>query len=158
MKYKKCFLIAPSGNIGKINLILAKKRLKKLGFNKIFYRKDIFSKYLSYAGDYMRRSKEINKAYSSKTDIIFAVIGGQGAVHLLPYISYDSVKKSKKIIIGFSDITLLLNVLYKKTKARCLHGPNIGKNNSLDKMTLEIMTKAINRENYEFLYHKNSLL
>jgi len=156
--YKKCFLIAPSGYVKQINIDLARKRLKELGFEKIIYKSNILSKYLSYAGDSVRRSNEINQAYSSDTDIISSIIGGQGAVHLLLNLDYDLIKKSKKIIIGFSDITILLNTIYQKTKTRCIHGPNLGKENEIDKLSLDILNKVINKENYQVSFLDKDIL
>lgn len=158
MKYKKCFLIAPSGYIEQTNLDLAKKRLKELGFEEIIYRIDILSKYLSYAGDYVRRSREIDEAFESSADIVFVVLGGQGAIQVLPYINYDLIKNTNKLIVGLSDATILLNTIHRKTGTRCLHGPNIGKNHDLNKKTLDILIKAINRENYEIFFQDENIL
>ncbi len=158
MRYKKCFLIAPSGNIILKNLSLAKERLKILGFNEIMYRKDILSKCLSYAGSHERRIQEINEAYSSDADVIFAVLGGQGAIHTIDKIDYDAIKNSKKIIVGLSDITIILNSIFKNTKTRCLHGPNIGKIENLNKKTVDFLNKAINKENYKILFKNEDIL
>ena len=113
-KEKKGFLIAHSGIVEKKNINLAEERLKKMGFSEVSYRKDIFLKHLDYAGDYKRRVLEINEAYSSNSDIIFAVRGGMGAVHVLHYLNYKLIKESSKILVGLSDVTILLNTINQK--------------------------------------------
>ncbi len=153
---KNAFLISTSGRINKKNLSFAKKRLKNLGF-KTFYRKDILSKHLSYAGDYRRRSQEINEAYSSSSRIIFAVLGGAGAIHLLSCLDYNLIKKSKKVLVGFSDVTILLNSIYQNTGARCLHGPNIGKSHKFDKKTVNCLIDVMNKKNYRVVFKEKDI-
>jgi len=158
MENKKCFLIAPSGYITQNNLDIAKKRLKNLGFEKIFYREDILSRHFDYAGSKKRRIAEINEAYSSEAEIIFSVIGGQGAIHLLEEIDYDLISKSKKILVGLSDITILLNSIYQKTGARCIHGSNIGKELAINEKTIKYLFKAIRKEPYEISFKQKDVV
>lgn len=49
--------------------------------------------------------------------------GGYGTGRLLEHIDYDLIKENPKILIGFSDITALLNAIYLKTGMVCFHGP-----------------------------------
>jgi len=146
--YEKAFLIAPSGFINKNNLILAEKRLKVIKFQKIYYRKDILSHYLEYAGYYKRRAEEINEAYSSSADVIFAVIGGMGAIHTLPFLDYELINNSNKTLVGSSDVTILLNTIHQRTNARCIHGPNIGKNISLSKKSMISLINVLNKKSF----------
>lgn len=39
--------------------------------------------------------------------------GGTGVADILPYLDYDLIRQNPKIITGYSDITVLLNVLYQ---------------------------------------------
>ncbi len=159
MKNKGIFLIAPSGNIDKKSLEISKKRSKKLGFSLINYRKDILSNHFDYAGDYKRRSKEINEAYDSiNYSIIVSVKGGMGALQILPYLNYRKIKKSNKILIGSSDITILLNAINKKTGSRCLHGPNLGNKDKFDNKTYNSLLDAINKKDYAISIKKKNIL
>jgi len=155
---KQVFLIAPSGNIEKKNLELSKKVLNEMGFKEILYRKDILSEFLGYAGNYQRRAREINEAYKSSAKIIFTVIGGMGAIHLLPYIDYELIKRKDKIIVGFSDVTLLLNAIHQKTGKRCLHGPNIGKDQKFDRKTIDCLVDVINKRSYRVRFKSQDIL
>lgn len=146
---KKVFLVAPSKAINSERLENAKKVLKRIGFLGI-HQEDITEKYLHYAGTPKRRADEINRAYSNEdSDLIFAIVGGMGAVHLLNFLNYKKIKKSNKIFVGYSDITILLNAIYQKTKSRCLHGPNMSKNfKEYHKKTFLCLFDAINKKNY----------
>ena len=56
---------------------------------------------------------------------IFCARGGYGSSRLLDKIHYDLIKKSSKIIVGYSDITSLLMAIHKKTGLVTFHGPMI---------------------------------
>ena len=154
---RKAFLIAPSRKISRKNLSFARKRLKYLGFLS-YSQENILSRYFYYAGSPKRRAQELNEAYKSSAEVIFSVLGGAGAVHILPYLDYDNIKKSNKILVGFSDITLLLNAIYQKTKTRCLHGPNLGNSKRFHIKTLKYLLNAINKENYQVFFKNKDIL
>ncbi len=154
---KKAFLVATSGSISKKNLNFAKRKLRDFGFVED-HRQDILSEYLFYAGNYKRRAQELNEAYKSFAEVIFSVRGGGGAVHLLPFLDYNEIKNSRKILVGSSDVTILLNTLFQKTKARCLHGPNIGKTKGFHNKTINCLLNAINKKNYCVLFKDKDVL
>lgn len=54
---------------------------------------------------------------------IIAARGGNHAGSLLPKIDYSLIKQNPKIIIGYSDMTVLLNSIYKETGLITFHGP-----------------------------------
>lgn len=56
-------------------------------------------------------------------EIIMASRGGYGWSRLLRKIDFDLIKKSNKILIGFSDFTLLNLSVLAKNNAISLHGP-----------------------------------
>jgi muramoyltetrapeptide carboxypeptidase len=49
--------------------------------------------------------------------------GGWGCARLLDKLDYELIKNNPKVLIGFSDITTLLNVIYAKTGLVTFHGP-----------------------------------
>lgn len=153
---KKIFLIAPSGYCSKKDLKQGTKNLKFLNFE-VKYNPDITKKFYYYAGTPERRSKEINKAYLDKeTSIIFGVRGGMGSIHLLDKLNYKKIKKSKKILIGYSDMTILLNSIYQKTGNRCLHGPT-AKSKGFHPKTINSLKDAINKKNYDIKIKKKDI-
>jgi muramoyltetrapeptide carboxypeptidase len=62
------------------------------------------------------------------------VKGGWGCGRVLDKIDYEQLKKNPKIILGFSDMTSLLNAIYQKTGLITFHGP-VG-NSSWEKFSL----------------------
>jgi muramoyltetrapeptide carboxypeptidase len=49
--------------------------------------------------------------------------GGYGCARLLPLLDYDLIRRNPKILIGYSDITALLNGIYARTGLVTMHGP-----------------------------------
>jgi len=56
-------------------------------------------------------------------DAVIAARGGFGVMRILPLLDYDEIRKQAKPIIGFSDITALVNSVYKKSNLVSFHGP-----------------------------------
>jgi muramoyltetrapeptide carboxypeptidase LdcA involved in peptidoglycan recycling len=54
---------------------------------------------------------------------IFCLTGGWGASRILPYLDYPLIRENPIALIGFSDITSLLNGNYAQTSLLTFHGP-----------------------------------
>lgn len=67
-------------------------------------------------GNGEKRGKELMDFYTN-TEItdIFDVSGGDLANELLPYLDYDLIQQSPIIFWGYSDLTTLINAIYKRT-------------------------------------------
>jgi muramoyltetrapeptide carboxypeptidase len=63
--------------------------------------------------------------YATREDInaIICGRGGYGAMRLLPMLDFKLIQDNPKIIIGFSDITALINAIQLKTGIITFHGP-----------------------------------
>lgn len=145
---KNVFLIAPSGYLSKEKFDNSIKNLKGWGFEKVKCLDSIKSKFYYYAGTSERRSKEVNTAYkNNETEIVFCARGGMGTVQIIPLLDYGLIRKSGKILIGFSDATILLNSIYQETGLRCLHGPMPFKK-EYDKKTISCLFQVLNKKNY----------
>ncbi len=156
---KSAFLIAPSFYCESEYLDLARDFLKRLGL-KPKHSLDILSRFGCYAGDFKRRVMEIDSAYKDKdSKYIFSINGGAGAVQVIDFLDYQEIKKSGKVLIGFSDVTILLNSIYKKTNARCIHGPNLNKKfDKFHKKTILSLIDALNKKNYKIKFLKKDVL
>ena len=72
------------------------------------------------------RAKDINNAFrDKKVKAIFASIGGNDSVRILPYLDLENIQKNPKIIIGYSDTSILLTYLNQKIGFVTLNGPSI---------------------------------
>ncbi|MBI4918636.1 LD-carboxypeptidase, partial [archaeon] len=58
------------------------------------------------------RAEDINKAFADKeVKAIFATIGGDDSVRILPFLNKKIIKSNPKILMGYSDTTTLLTYL-----------------------------------------------
>jgi len=57
---------------------------------------------------------DLEEAFSDNSDVVLALRGGCGLLHLLDKIDYELISKHKKPFFGYSDSTALQNALYAK--------------------------------------------
>ncbi len=121
-------VIAPSQSWGKRKYQRgyerAKERLESLGY-KVTYGKSV--KNVLHFGTATRedRANDFNEAYMDKNvKLVMALSGGWSANEVLPLIDWQVVITNPKPLIGFSDITILLNAIYAKTGVSGFLGPN----------------------------------
>ena len=133
------------------------KYLSRLGY-KVKLGKSIvpsegFYKYLS--GPDSKRINDLISFWCDKNvDAIFCLRGGYGTLRLLQDIDFNLIKKYKKIIIGFSDITVLLLSIFTKTSLITFHGPMLGikqEQNSIKKML-----SLLHNPKFHFSYQNKS--
>ncbi|MDZ4785443.1 MAG: LD-carboxypeptidase [bacterium] len=53
---------------------------------------------------------------------IIAARGAYGSMEMLPLIDFDAIKNNPKPLVGFSDVTALLNVIFDRTGVATVHG------------------------------------
>lgn len=143
-------IIALSGAIDKEKLNFATDNLKKLGFN-IKLSKNIFDTNRYLAGNDKDKVEELEKFFlDPKIDIIMTARGGYGAIRLIDKIDYNILKNHPKIFTGFSDVTALLLMIYKKTGMVTYHGlmatPDFGFDCEIDEFSFRQFQAAINDE------------
>ncbi len=116
-------IIAPAGAVDDEKLNKAVFNIKNLGSNvKISER--IFDKDRYLAGSDKNKIEELHKFFlDPEVDIILSARGGYGSIRLVNNIDYEIIRKNPKPFCGFSDITALLLMIYKKTGIVTYHGP-----------------------------------
>ncbi|WP_338432456.1 LD-carboxypeptidase [Clostridium tyrobutyricum] len=86
--------------------------LKDMGFNVIL------GKYVYSYGGYVasteqQRASDLMEMFKNPdVKAIIPTRGGVGVAGIIPYLDYPVIARNPKIITGYSDITILLNVLY----------------------------------------------
>lgn len=102
------------------------KELERMGLKAILG-EHVFKEYRGYlAGTVEERIKDLNAMIKDRQiKAIFTSLGGFSSNQLLPLINYSAIKKNPKIIIGYSDISVLLNAIFAKTKLITFHGPTL---------------------------------
>lgn len=102
------------------------QQVKDLGY-KVKVGKNARERYGYLAGRDKQRAEDLNSMFADEeVDAIMPFRGGWGCNRILPLLDYDLIRKNPKILVGFSDITSLLNALYTKTGLVTFHGP-VGK-------------------------------
>lgn len=70
------------------------------------------------------RAKELMELFENpEIDAIHSGRGGYGVMRILEYLDFDVIRKNPKILVGYSDITALLNAIYNQSKVVSFHGP-----------------------------------
>ncbi|MFN3550763.1 MAG: LD-carboxypeptidase [Endomicrobiia bacterium] len=136
---KNIYIITPAWNIkDKKDFFKGVKTLENLKFtilNKKFLLKPLSIK---------QKVNQLHNAFLNKNvDIILAQRGGYGCIKLLPYINFDIIKNNPKIFAGFSDLSVLLNTIYEKTKIITLHSPMLINFSDVSDFTLKSFMNAI---------------
>ncbi len=136
----KVYIITPAWLIkNKKQHIAGIKILEKLGFtviNKNFVNRQLTIK---------QKVNQLHNAFLKKdVDIILAQRGGYGCIKLLPYINFDIIKNSNKKFCGFSDLSVLLNIIYEKTNLITYHSPMLINFADTTNFTIKSFLNAIN--------------
>ena len=75
------------------------------------------------AGSDTLRAKDLMDMFlDDEVDGILCYKGGYGAQRMLPYIDFEVLKGHPKLLVGFSDVTVLLNTLYQFSNMPTVHG------------------------------------
>jgi len=116
-------LISISGNIKEPqNIERAKKYFENRGFN-VVISENTYKKFRYHAGDDEERANTFNQFIKNKDiDAIICTRGGYGVLRIIDKIDYKAVSENPKIICGYSDITVLLLMLLKKSNIITFHG------------------------------------
>lgn len=76
------------------------------------------------AGSDAQRADDLNRAIRDRTiDGIWCVRGGYGVLRVLEAIDFDSLRRTPKAVIGFSDITALHAAIGTCARVVSFHGP-----------------------------------
>lgn len=102
---------------------LARDQVEALGF-KVKLGEYVFEKHGYFAGTDEQRASDVNRMFADDSvDGIFFYTGGWGSPRILPFLDYDLIRANPKVVLGFSDITALLNVIHQRTGLVTFHGP-----------------------------------
>ncbi len=158
-------LIAPGSSVTEEKLAKAIKNLENLGFN-VHYTKNILAKHGYLAGTDQQRLSDLHFMFENpKIDGIWCIRGGYGCGRLLPDIDYSMIRKNPKPLIGFSDVTALLQAIHCETGLVGFHGPvavseftdyTVGRFQSIlmePKSLLKIESASKNQENQNPAFH-----
>jgi muramoyltetrapeptide carboxypeptidase len=120
-------ICAPSGNTWEDEDIrFSIETVESLGF-RVKPAPNLYERAAYLAGADADRAAGVNALFAD-TGVagVIALRGGYGAQRILPYLDYDAIGRNPKPLMGYSDITALLNAIHLKTGLVGFHGPIAG--------------------------------
>lgn len=86
-------------------------------------------KNLYLAGTDAERLSDLHAAFvDPEVQAILCARGGYGCMRLLPQLDFELIRKHPKILVGFSDVTALLNPIYQQCGLVGFYGPMLTSN------------------------------
>ncbi len=100
-------------------------QLTAMGFDPVVD-EEVYARDRHLAGKDEQRARHLMALFEDPTvRAIACARGGFGSMRLLPFLDIDSIRQHPKALIGFSDVTALLNVLLEQSAMPTIHGPVI---------------------------------
>jgi len=123
-KGDKVGIIAPAGPLRDTKQAEEfEKKLIELGFVPVMG-ENVKSRNGFFTASDEKRKQELEQFFAdTEIKAIIGIKGGWGCARLLPILDYELIKANPKILMGFSDITSLLNGITLKTGLITYHGP-----------------------------------
>lgn len=117
-------IAAPASQIKQDMLDAGCRELERLGY-RTFYRPDIAKSLRYFSGTDERRAAEfLEMVRNPEVKAIFCARGGYGSGRLIPYFEPELFRAHPKIILGSSDITMILSFLDRNGIVG-FHGPMV---------------------------------
>ena len=135
-------LVLPASAVFEADQVaFAREQLEAIGF-KVAIGRHAYDRYGYFAGRDADRADDINRMFAD--DGIAGVVcytGGWGSPRVLPYLDYELIARKPKVLIGYSDITALLNAVHQRTGLVTFHGPVGG--STFEPFTLESFRRVV---------------
>ena len=117
-------LVAPAGPLlERDDLTRAQALCRALAYEPLLG-KNAHARHGYLAGTDEERLSDFNSALSDPSiDAIWCIRGGYGSIRLLDRLDYQALAAHPKVVIGFSDISAVLNAITQLTGLITFHGP-----------------------------------
>jgi muramoyltetrapeptide carboxypeptidase len=134
-------VLPASGALEADRIALAKEQLEAIGLN-VVIGPHAYDRHGYFAGKDRDRADDLNRMFADdRIAGIFCYTGGWGSPRVLPYLDYDLIARKPKVLIGYSDITALLNAIHQRTGLITFHGPVAS--SSLDPYSLDHFRRVV---------------
>ncbi len=117
-------IIAASSAVPLTELAIGIERLQSAGFT-VDVQPSVYQQHFVFAGEDEARANGIYAAATSDADVLWCACGGYGAPRTLPILdrlTADRGIPKPKLLVGFSDVTGLMNYVRTRWGWRTLHG------------------------------------
>jgi muramoyltetrapeptide carboxypeptidase len=152
-KKKRIFIIAPGMPFDQAQLKKSLKIIAGWGFE-VLKPHDLLKKnHPVCSADRKTRWQHLSQALLAKNcDIIWAVRGGYGSLHLIPELEQFKKPQHPKRLIGFSDITTLHLFLNQKWGWETWHGPHLDRLHALSPQRQKQIYKLLTGETKNIVF------
>jgi len=116
-------MIAPGGVVDDALIEKGVRNLESLGL-RVLTPPHLRSRHGNFAGTVRERLADLHSVLEHREiRALWALRGGSGCASLLPHLRYDVIRRQRKVIIGYSDITALTAAIVRHAGLVCFHGP-----------------------------------
>ena len=116
-------IISLSGDAKQERVENSRKYFEKLGYD-VVLSKNILKKDRYLAGSDDEKIEELHSFFKNpEIKLIIASRGGYGTIRLINKLDYNLIKSNPKPLCGFSDVTGILLMIYKKCEIITYHSP-----------------------------------
>jgi muramoyltetrapeptide carboxypeptidase len=122
-------------------IAFAKEQLEAISLH-VLLGQHVYDRWGYFAGHDRDRAADINAFFADdRVAGIVCYTGGWGSPRVLPFLDYDLIARKPKVLIGYSDITALLNAVHQRSGLVTFHGP-VGAS-TFDPYTLENFRRVV---------------
>ncbi len=115
-------LVAPGEWVTEKAIRPAAQLLESLGY-RVFFAPHLFGKHRYFSGTVEERLSDIHYfLQKEEVQIIYAARGGVGSAQLLPHLDFAAWQQTRKLLVGFSDVTALQWGLWARTGLPSISG------------------------------------
>jgi muramoyltetrapeptide carboxypeptidase len=151
---KKCSVVSTSYISSEKEIEKIVENMKRLGFEEVLVYSSKQNFLGKWAGTPSERLNMFYEAWNDDGDVVIASRGGSGVSHFVSKIDVNKLE-GKKMFVGYSDLTLLLNFLNQKLKIVSLHGPMALK--ELDPLSLSCLRRALSMCDYSVSFSREEV-
>ena len=119
-------VVAPCSAVGQVELSLGVDFLRSQGFDMRVHPQCAEQSFTFAGTDQQRLNALLDYAYDDTVDVIWSARGGYGAGRLLPLLIKATAERGvprKKLLVGYSDVTVLHEWVRKNWNWSTLHAP-----------------------------------
>ncbi len=116
-------LIAPGGYVDDALIEKGVRNLESLGL-RVLTARHLRARHGGYAGTVRERLLDLHALFERRdVAALWALRGGSGCAALLPHLRYELIRRARKLVIGYSDISALTAAIVRHARLVCCHGP-----------------------------------
>lgn len=118
-------VVAPGSPVNQRLLEQGVSWLQDLGFQ-VKLGESVYAWQGYVAGSDLLRAEDLNRMWRDpEVNGIMAARGGWGSARVLPLLDWELIRRVPKVLVGYSDITVLINAIHTTTDLVTFHGPMV---------------------------------